>query len=225
MSEFRRKLTLLPSRMENREEQQHNIEKHLSTLSHANSIEEIFALLNLCIWNYLNYHLLQHILKVYGDNETNRMMQDYVIAVDAFKRTTSLREFSSIQSKRRCPEVPDTLKLELQKVVCTHQKLTLESTLAEVECFRRDFAQHYSLPEFTTIIVGIQKGSVTTVWLMSLSAVTVLQKKIEEGDLHFLHAHEITRLKVDGKTVYSAGVLMFGFALVPDIYRSSIIIV
>ena len=210
--------------MKDRDVQQRKMKEHLSAISHADSIEEIFVLLNLYIWNYLNYHLLQHILKAYGDNETNRMMQDYVIAVDAFKRTTSLREFWSIQSKRRCPEVPDTLRLELKKVVCTHRKLTLESTLAEVEYFRRDLAQQYSLPEFTTIIVGIDVGSVTTVWLMSLSAVTVLQEKIEEGDLNFLHAHEITRLKVDGETVYSEGVLilqMFGFALVPNIYKRS----
>ena len=182
VSEFRRKLTLLPSRMKDRDVQQRKMKEHLSAISHADSIEEIFVLLNLYIWNYLNYHLLQHILKAYGDNETNRMMQDYVIAVDAFKRTTSLREFWSIQSKRRCPEVPDTLRLELKKVVCTHRKLTLESTLAEVEYFRRDLAQQYSLPEFTTIIVGIDVGSVTTVWLMTLSAVTVLQEKIEKGD-------------------------------------------
>ena len=46
-------------------------------------------------------------------------------------------------------------------------------------------------------------------WLMSLSAVTVLQERIKEGDLNFLHAHEITKLRVEGKTVYSAGVLIF----------------
>ena len=222
VSEFRRKLTLLPSRMVNREELEQNLEKHLSVIYHADSIEEIFGLLNLRVWNYLNYHLLQYIAQVYGDVETNRMMEDYIATVEEFKSSTTLHMFLSVQSKRKCPEVPATLRRELEQVMFTHHKLSLESTLTEVECFRRDLAQHFSLPEFTTIIVEIEPGSVTTVWLMTLSAATVLQERIEEGDLNFLRAHEITKLRVDGKTVYSAGVLIFQFflfSLVRDIYR------
>ena len=194
--------------MENREEQKQNIEKHLSAITDAGSIEKIFLLLNLHVWTYLNYQLLQHILRAYGDDETNRMMQDYVEEVKTFKATTTLRMFWSVQPERKCPEdVQDTLKQQLKEVVFTHHKLTLDSTLAEVDSFRRDLAQHYSLPEFTIILVRIKSGCVTTVWLMLQSAVTVMEERIQGGDVYFLHKHGITKMQVDGRAVYCAGVL------------------
>ena len=221
VSEFLDGLTPLPSLMENREEFQQKIEKHFSVIHHADSIEDIFRRFSLHIWDYLNYHLLQYILKVYGDDEIKQNMQDYVSEVEKFKEATSLYTFWSIHPKRTCPEISATLRQQLKEVKSTHSKLTLQSTLAEVERYRRDLAQHYTLPEFTTIIVGIEPGSVTTVWLMSLSAVTVLQERIKEGDVNFLLTHGITKLRVDGKTVYSAGLLSFyslRFALVPAWY-------
>ena len=209
-SEFRIELTLLPTLMDNREEQLYNIKEHVSAITKADSVEEIFNLLNLRVWSYLNYHLLQHILRVYGDDdsEANRMMQQYVTTVEEFKATTTLYMFWSVQSKRPCPVIQDTLKQQLREVIFTHQELTLDSTLADVDSYRRDLAQHYSLPEFTTILVGIKPGCVTTVWLMSPSAVTVMEERIRGGDTRFLLKHGITKMQVDGRAVYCAGVLI-----------------
>ena len=194
--------------MENQEEQLHNIEEHLSELSKAHDVKEIFLRLNLRVWSYINYHLLQHILHVYGDDQTNRTMQHYVTTVEEFKATTTLHMFWSVQPKKKCPVIQDTLKQQLREVIFTHHKLTLHSTLADVESFRRDLAQHYSLPEFTTILVGIKSECVTTVWLMSPSAVTVMEERIRGGDTRFLLKHEITKMKIDGRTVYYAGMLL-----------------
>ena len=206
-SEFRNELTLLPTLMENREEQLHNIKEHVSAITKADSVEEIFNLLNLCVWSYLNYHLLQHILRVYGDDETNRMMQHYVTTVEEFKATTTLSMFRSVQPEKKCPDVEDALKRQLKEVIFTHRKLTLNSTLADVERFRRDFAIHYALPEFTMILVSIKSGCVTTVWLMSPSAVTVMEERIQGGDVRFLLKQEITKVQIDGRQVYYAGML------------------
>ena len=193
--------------MENQEEQLHNIEEHFSEISEARNVKEIFLRLNMRVWSYLNYHLLQHILHVYGDDETNRMMQHYVTTVEVFKATTTLSMFRSVQPERKCPDVEDALKQQLKEVIFTHQKLTLNSTLADVEHFRRDFAKHYSLPEFTMILVSIKSGCVTTVWLMSPSAVKVMKERIRGGDTRFILKHEITKMQIDGRRVYSEGML------------------
>ena len=202
MDEFRTAITLLPLQMENREEQQYNIETHFPKINKAESIEAIFNLLNLRIWNYISYQLLQHILHLYGDDEANGMMKQYVVALEMFKRTTTLQEFLSVQSKRRCPEIPDALRQEMTIVIFIHKKLTLESSLYDIDQFRLELAEWYSLPEFAVITAGIKPGSVTTVWLMTLPAVSVIQERIQRGDIQFLLKHDIAELRIDGRTFY-----------------------
>ena len=202
VDEFRTTITLFPSSMKNQEEQRLYIGKHLSEINNAQSIEELFSLLNLYVWDYLSYQLLQCIVRDYGDDGINRMMQQYVIALDEFKKETTLQDFLSVQAKKRCPQISDTLREELKEVNFKHCRLTLESSLYDIDQFRLELAECFSLPDFAVITAGIKPGCVTTVWLMSLPAVSVIQERIQRGDIEFLLKHDIVELRIDGRTFY-----------------------
>ena len=202
VNEFRRNLTLLPTRMQDREENLKRIQKYRSEIYHAETIEEIFGLLNLCVWNYMNYYLLQYIIQVYGNREINKTMEVYVTAVEEFKSETTLRVFLNIQSSKRCPKIPDSLRDELKEVMFEHQTLTLDSSLADVDRFRQEITDEYFLLEFVVILAGIKKGSVTTLWLVPPAVATAIMERLKQGNTDFLLKHEITELRIDGITIY-----------------------
>ena len=202
VDEFRRNLTLLPMRMQDREEHLKYIEKYRLDIYRAETVNEIFGLLNLRIWNYLNYHLLQHILHVYGDEEIKKVMRVYATAVEEFKSETTLRVFLNIQSIKRCPNIPSNFRQDLKEIMFEHPALTVDSSLADIDKFRHEFTDEYSLLDFGVILAEIKTGCIVTMWLVPPAVATIIMESVQQGNIDFLLNHEITELKIDGLTIY-----------------------
>ena len=199
LREFRNHVTLFPPEM--KDEYELCLKKYTTEISTATSVEEILVIINRCS-DYLNYGFYEHIEGTYGDSTTEHEMQNYVKQVDSFRKATSLRLFMEV-TKKRTVEVPKNLGL--QTVFSKHGRLTLESTLHEVEEYREEFACEYSLYKFTMFLYQIKPGCVTTVWLVPSLVASILSDKIQKGKVGVLQRHHILELRIRDITIYTSG--------------------
>ena len=196
--EFSNHVTLLPPEI--KVEYQHYLKNYTTEISKATSVKQILFIINRDS-DYLNYGLYEHIEGKYGDSTTEHEMQNYVQRVDSFRRATSLRLFMQAHTKRKV-EVPE--KLGLETVFSKHGCLTLESTLHNVEEYRKEFVYEYSLFEFTMFLYQIKPGCVTTVWLVPSLVASILRDEIQGGRVGVLQRHQILEFRIGDTTIYSS---------------------
>ena len=203
VEEFRRRITLLPK--SRKREQRRYLEDHLSYISHAESIDEIFSCLNLHVWDYLNFGLLDHIVAVYGDAETKQKMEEYVMSVQSFRKDTPVHIFLKAQPEAECASIPPNLRQNLQKVAFKHHSLSSSSSLEDFEFVRQEIAREFSLPDFVMILVGIEPGSIVTTWLLPVTLVAMLKDEIQQGKLPFLQQKDVLEVIFADSKVCSSG--------------------
>ena len=200
ISDFRNKITLrLPQSIR----LQQSLKENLPYISNATSVEEIFLVFNLGVWNYLNYGLLQYLVEEYGDSEMKKMMQEYATSVEVFRKETSLKVFWEASPNGDCPDVPSNLRRDLLKITFKHGNLNPTTTLEEIEQFRQDLTHKFTLPEFVMILAHIEKGCVTTIWFIPPSVAAILRD--EEQRTEFLEQHHIQELTIEDSTIYHSG--------------------
>ena len=195
--EFRTKVTRLPRSMKGDHQYQQYIINNLSALSTANTIDEVFVLLNF-YWDYLNYHLLERIVHLYGDDKIKEMMRQFVVDMQAFRETTTLEMFWKAHGSKH-----STIPKDLTEAVFKHSNLIATSSLEEVEDYRRAYASQYALPEFVMILVQVQPGCVTTMWLIPTPIAITLRDRMQSGEVQFLQKNHILEMKLNGTTVYT----------------------
>ena len=205
LDEFRTDITLeLPESI--RSELELSLMKKLQVICDAKSIDAIFCIFNLSIWSYLNFGLLQHIVKVYGDDELRQRMEMYTTSVESFQKQTTLEEFWRAQpAARECPKIPIELRESLKWITFKHGNLDSTTSLAEIEKHRKNLARRYSFPDFIIILADIEKGCITTTWLIPPSLAAKLADEINEGNVSFLEQHNILELTIQESTVYRSG--------------------
>lgn len=183
LATFCMKITLLPTAL--KDEHQQYLKDNLPQLYRADSIPEIFGLLNL-YWNFLHYSLLQRIIEVYGSDDTKELMESYIRDVESFQQETTLAMFWKANPKRKSTK---SLGGEIVEALTSHVKLKSSSFLKSIEDLRQEFACAISLPEFTIVIKDILQGSVIIVWLMPAKGATTLKNQVKEGRVEFFKQH------------------------------------
>ena len=204
IDDFRDEITLLPPEI--KPELQRSLTKNLSKLYSAETIDEIFGLFNLQVWNFLNYGLLQHLVDVYGEDETEETMKEYASSVEAFRKETSLKAFREAYPAGMCPTLPPDLEQKLRKVTFKHGNLSDATSLDAIENFRQELCREFSLPDLIVFLANIKKGSVTTVWFVPPAVTTILSNEMLRGNFQFLQQLCILELRIE-KTIYNAGEL------------------
>ena len=196
---FCTKITLLPTSL--KDEHQQYIKDNLPQLYRADSIPEIFGLLNL-YWNYLHYGLLQRIIEVYGSKDTKKLMKSYIRDVESFQQETTLAMFWEANPKQKSPK---QVEGKIVEALTSHVKLTSSSLLTSVEELRQEFAREFLLLDVAIVIKKILPGSVIIVWLMPAKGAITLRNLVKEGKVEFFKQHHIFKLQVDDDIIYSSG--------------------
>ena len=185
--------TNLPA--DDKEEHKVFLEKHIHDLFQAESHEKLFALINIHYWNYLAYHLLEHLIKEFSVEEVKGEMKTYKSDLEQFMRDTPLEVFCETQ-KRKILNVPEGFeKLVVKFTWPKDQKVTLE----KVEEYRQQYAYHYNLREFAMMLITVQPGSFTAVWYIPESIVQRLKKEMPQC---ILSKYAVTELEIAGACVY-----------------------
>ena len=206
LTEFRTSITLrLPEPAKS--ELEPTLMEKRDFICDAKSIDAIFFIFNLSIWSYLSFGLLQHIVKVYGDDKLQQRMLKYTTSVEAFRKQTTLKVFwEASPAPGKCPEIPTNFRESLKPITFKHGNLDpTATTLNDIERYRQDLAREYSFPDFIIILADIEKGCVATTWLVPPSLAAKLADEIKRGNVSFLEQHSILDLIIQDSTVYHSG--------------------
>ena len=206
------------------------LERYCDNLSRSPNHWMLFGSLNLHCWNYLTYHLLDHLVvelsrnyqyltDVNGktmkqsltDAEIKTMeqlfidiigkMEQYKTDLKCFRTRTPLWLFCEAQEDEIDEPPP-----KFRKVVVKHNwsDRTRSATLEDVEKFRQCYLRHYNLRDCAMMLNSIIPGTFTVTWFVPLSVVEVLKK---ERPIKVLKEFDVIRIEVAGSCVYEAPVL------------------
>ena len=80
----------------------------------AQSVEDVFDILD-HYWNYVDYSLLEHIVKTYCNKSVKRQMKRYKCDLEKFERATSVKDFTlALPNNRKFPLELSTLSADLK---------------------------------------------------------------------------------------------------------------
>ena len=177
-------------------------EKH-RCLSQSQNHWELFGSLNF-YWNYLAYHLLDHLIKKLFQSETEQAvtdiqqkMKDYKKDLELFRERTSLNLFCLAQENVG-DDPPPTFRRIAVKFNWSNTV-----TLEMVEAFRKRYMSHYNLRDCAMMLNRITTGSFTVTCFVPLSIVKILKKK---RALQVLEEFNVSRLEIAGSCVYQTSV-------------------
>ena len=198
VKKFQHTVTLLPLSI--RADHCQFLKENLSKIEKADSIDEIFTYLNL-YWTFIDYTLLEHIIREHGSNHLKAKMKDYVQDLAQFKRTTTISQICGVARRWYSrPDLPEHFALLSAKF----KKDPSEYTLEELEQFRVSFCREFSLSESTTMFSGAIEGSLIIHWHIPSSLVPGLTAAIlsHPHSNRFFEQQSLLLLEIDGKCLY-----------------------
>ena len=189
------RLTFLPTVM--RKDHISFLEKHTQDIAHASSVIEIIMLLNL-YWDWFNYGLLEHLVEKYGCNQTKQLMEQFVRDVNAFMENTKLGDFMGIWKGRE--EVPPGFS----QLVVRHGLDPKQTTLCQVEQFRKDFCRNFSLHQLVLFFSSVRYGSVEVVWLIPSHVAEHLCAEMKNPEVGYkvLMQYSVLEILINGVAVF-----------------------
>ena len=190
------------------------IEEKLTNITPPETFAKIWSILNL-YWDFLNYGLLEHVIKQCGSECLKQQMQEYVRQLSAFKKTTRLCDFIESWPCRDDGPPEDRLK----KVVVKMKHEWSQCTLQDIESFKKALVHKFFLPEFDILLQKAERGCVCVTWLTSPSIATLLQQNLANIETEFFKEHGIDAVTIDGQDVYLTPVKKYSGYL-RDLYNS-----
>ena len=206
------------------------LERYRSTLKKSQDHWELFGSLNLYYWNYLAYHLLDHLIvelslnhqyltdvdgktveQSLTDAEIRTMeqlftdiigrMEQYKTDLKCFRMSTPLSLFCEAQEDEIDEPPPN-----FRKIVAKHNwsDHTNTITLEEVEIFRQRYVRYYNLRNCAMMLNSIRRGTFTITWFVPSSVIELLKKG---RPVQVLKDFDVIRMEVAGFCVYEAPVI------------------
>ena len=185
--------------------------KKIQELNQCHNHWELFGSLN-SRWNYLSYHLLDHLIKEVSLNyrfltdvegktvkqslrNVKRQMSSYKRDLKRFRQHTPLEVFCQAEIWSTDDPPPEFRK----KVVKFNWPIS--TTLECVEIFRQRYVRHYNIRDCAMMLNSIRPGTFTVTWFVPSSVVEVLKK---ERPIKLLKEFNVIRMEVAGSCVYEA---------------------
>ena len=169
------------------------LEGKIHIMFRADDHLELFEKLNF-YWDYLAFHLLDHLIREFSIREVKDGMKTYKIKLEEFRRATPLMLFCQAQRGRECLKPPAEFK-KLITVFDWQNSVTLEV----VEDFRNEYTRHYSLCECAMMLVNSSVGSFAISWFIPESIIKSLKVKIPEN---LFKKFNVKKLEISGDLIY-----------------------
>ena len=190
----------------------HFLEEKMPRIMGAQSVKEIFGYLDL-YWSFLSSDLLEYIVQELKEVTVIKQMRNYTAKVREFRKITLLKVYWKVESVDPASRPVDT---QLKQLVTVHKPKSLSgnSTLEEVEEFRKKFAIVYTFDKVALCISKISPGSVRIVWSIPPSMAERLLSDIQKYPDRLKKLH-LFSASVGSTTIYSQGLLRDMFLTLP----------
>ena len=152
--------------------------------------------------NFLNYTLVEHTIKKFGDRDLLETMKAYKRKLEIFRSKTRLCDFVVyFRGITKCKEVlMKSLKVKFDENWET-------CTLQDMENWKESLTQTLLLPSFTMDATEIDTGCVTITWAIPAMFTPSLVEKLKILDKNFCKEHKIMSLTLDGVEYLGAPVM------------------
>ena len=188
-------LTTLP--VSRRFEHLHFLRDHSDQIMKANSVDEIFKILDR-YWDYTDYALLQHLVERFGEEALKKEMSEYVAALEQFEKRTTIQESNTASSSSRYPKRKhdesylynfSTVDLQLHRDPAVY-------TLYEARQLEESVAKRACLEPYAVRLKRVRPSSVTITFMCPRVALELILEALEKD---FLEAHQIVSVTIDEK--------------------------
>ena len=159
------------------------------------TLTNLFGYLD-CFWDYINYDLLECLIRVFGDDELKEDLDIYRTQLAEVQSVTTLQQLSSLMQSHPDLQIvrPHGIFVEL----AVRLKANWDSyTLRDAERLRQTFISTYSLTPYSIAFSNAEEGTIVLkLWLRSESAPVIFHcKSLPTFDSRHLKILQIT---VDG---------------------------
>ena len=186
-----------------------NAQKHHETalksiISHKETIEDIWIDLSFYM-NFLNYELLEHVLNKFEVTALQKRMKHYMKKITAFFRNTRVCEFVDYWP------VQGTMppKGGLREFIVKYQKNWETCTLEQLDQLKGRLARKLLVPNFAILLQNAHEGSISVLFFIPTSMVTLLQAEIKSTDMKVFADMDIEAITVDSVVCYEAPPLQY----------------
>ena len=186
-------------------DREHHMEYVKKSIDKKETILDIWVALNDYL-NFLNYEILQHILRKFKNDGLQKRMDEYTVKIGTFFRLTRLCDFFECWPVRgQKPPVDRLLKF----VQVESRKDWETCTLEDLHNLKGSLATKLFLPNFIFILEKASKGSLTITFSIPPSLVAQLQHVIKNTELKVFVEMDIETITVDSVVCYEAPLLQY----------------
>ena len=186
-----------------------------TVLESAKSLDEIFrALGKYGLWDYINYFLLQSIIKEFArdDKELNDMMEQYqqdltghilALRIQTYLDATKHSIATSDSDNSTDEVVPLQQKHELFKKLTAKCKINVTNhTLSYVTDLWESLAKQFALPRPAMVLHDIAEGCIGITWLIPANLVKFITRMAQESANMFAEEN-VLRVTLEEQCIYS----------------------
>ena len=193
VNQFKARLMTLPIKC--KEEHEDFFQQIENELEKESTINSIWIKLSK-YWNFMNYTLLENLIRNIGDRSLKQNMKSYLSSLETFRRNTRLCDFAE-----HCPAVESRPSEADLKEFVLHLKLDWETcTLEQLEELKGHIIRKFLLPSFALILKKVSHGSLIVTWLLPAQIASTLVQDLENTDNKgFFKEHKIECMTIDGE--------------------------
>lgn len=176
---FKIDLTRLP--LSKRYKRLYFLQKKKKKIIRAKGVQAVFDILD-PYWNYVDYSLLDYIVKKYCDSTVKKQMKKYKCKLHKFEKETSVKDYTlAVPDDRRFPQglsaLTATLNIDAEKC-----------SLYSIRRIKESIAEQASLQQYAVYTKDIHASSV----VLTIAFPRTARKHIEKAmDEEFLYKHDI----------------------------------
>ena len=189
----------------------------ITVVESAESLNAIFrALTKYGLWDYINYYLLQSIIKEFAsdDNELNGMMKQYQQDLTGYTLTLRIKEYLDVTHCLHPTFTTGDSETSADMIIPPQQKHELfkklsvkidanvtDHTLNYVIDLWQSLAVQFALPQPAMILHNIAEGSIGITWLIPANLVEYVTRMAQKTSSVFAEKH-ILRVMLEEQCIY-----------------------
>lgn len=194
-------------------------------LEDKRTLTGLLHFLNGCVWNFIDYHLLEYVIAEFGSEHLKQRMKQYVMDLERFESHTTVYEFIEHWPGRQLkPPNFDELTVKINKD-------PYSCTLKELNDFRQSLCVEFwpRLSEYAQFIMYHYKhseGCFIVTWILPSDLALELEKLAKRPSSHeFFMQNQILSFTVCGKAFYVMATLGSKYNLIPLVLKTDFLII
>lgn len=146
-------------------------------LDEVKTVRKFFKILDECVWNFVDYHLLEHITMAFGSDKLKSRVEQYAAELAVFERETTVYDFVRCwPGRKKAPNYNQgRAKIKQDSKSCTIKQLNE---------YRKILCEAFwpPLSEYARYVIYYNKigdGCIEVIWSYPSQLTTMLQEFLE----------------------------------------------